>query len=103
MDVVPAEGDVLFGGCGGVWVVAIAGMARSYGVGDAVVEVGFAGGAWEADVDEAFAGGEDDAAVLVVPGVGFVLAHDGELDAVDGQEFVEGEAEGLGDEDVDFY
>ena len=113
LDVVPAEGDVLFGGCGGVWGIAVAGMARSYrgrdvvgavyGVADAVVEVGFAGGAGEADVDEAFAGGEDDAAVLVVPGVGFVLAHDGELHAVDGEQFVKAEAEGLGDEDVDFY
>lgn len=90
LDVVPAEGDVLFG-----VVVAIADMARSYrgivglySVGYAVGEVGFAGGAGEADVDEAFAGGEDDAAVLVVPGVGFVLAHDGELDTVDGEQFV---------------
>ena len=32
LDVVPAEGDVLFGGCGGVWGIAVAGMARSYGL-----------------------------------------------------------------------
>ena len=31
-------------------------------------------------------GGEDDAAVSVVLSVGFVLAHNGELGAVDGQE-----------------
>lgn len=30
LDVVPAEGDALFGGCGGVWGIAVAGMARSY-------------------------------------------------------------------------
>lgn len=74
LDVVPAEGDAAF--CA---------LCAVYAVADAVVEVGFAGGAGEADVDEAFAGGEDDAAVLVVPGVGFVLAHDGELDAVNGE------------------
>ena len=45
-------------------------------------------------------GGEDDAAVGVVPSVGFVLAHDGELDAVDGQELFEGEPEGHGGEDA---
>ncbi len=45
--------------------------------------------------------GEDDAAVAVVPGVGLVVAHDGELDAVHGLELFEGEAEGHGDEDVD--
>ena len=32
----------------------------------------------------------------------FVLAHDGELHAVDGLEFVEGEAEGQGNQHVDF-
>ena len=45
--------------------------------------------AGEADAGEALGGGEDDAAVGVVPGVGLVLAQDGELDAVDGQELVE--------------
>ena len=54
-----------------------------------------------ADAGEAFAVGEDDAAVLVIPGVGLVLAHDGELDAVDGLELFEGEAEFAGDEDVE--
>ncbi len=84
------EGDGLFGVVGG-FGYAVAGMARSYGwvvvcelaiagmaqllrgrdvvgavdgVADAVGEVGFAGGAGEANVDEAFAVGEDDAAVL---------------------------------------
>ena len=45
-------------------------------------------------------GGEDDAAGGVVPGVGLVLAEDRELDAVDDEEFVEGESEGHGGEDV---
>ena len=67
------------------------------GVGD-VLGVGLAG---EADAGEALGGGEDDAAVGVVPGVGFVLAEDGELDAVNGEEFVEGETERHGGEYVD--
>ena len=50
----------------------------------------------EADAGEALAGGEDDAAVLVVPGVAFVLLHHRELHAVDGDQFFEGELEGLG-------
>lgn len=50
-----------------------------------------------------FAGGIGDPDPFGVVFVGeFVLAHDGELDAVDGLKFVEGEAEGEGDEDVDF-
>lgn len=67
---------------------------------DGVAVFGF-GVAGEADAGEAFAVGEDDAAVLVIPGVGLVLAHDGELDAVDGLELFEGEAEFAGDEDVE--
>ena len=47
-------------------------------------------------------GDEDDAAVGVVPSVGLVLAHEGELDAVDGQELVEDQAEDHGGEDIDF-
>lgn len=54
----------------------------------------------EADAGEAFAGGEDDAAALVVVGVGLVLAHDGELDAVDGLQLLQGEAELAGDEHI---
>ena len=68
------------------------------GVAGVVLE-GFAG---EANAGEALGGGEDDAAGGVVVGVGFVLAHDGELDSVEGEEFVEGEAEGDGGEYVDF-
>ena len=71
------------------------------GFGGCVAGVALDGLAGEADAGEALGGGEDDAAVGVVPGVGFVLAHDGELDAVDGQELVEGQAEGHGGEDVD--
>ena len=55
----------------------------------------------EAHAGEALGGGEDDAAVGVVPGVGLVLAHDRELDSVDGEELVKGEAESLGGENVD--
>ena len=57
--------------------------------------------AWEADAREALGGGEDGAAVGVVPGISLVLAQDGELDAVDCEELVEGQVEGLGGEDVD--
>lgn len=97
--VVPAEGD---GGFVAGWLVGVGVGLGVDAVAGAFFEVGFVGVAGEADADESFAGGEDDAAVLVVPGVGFVLAHDGELDAVDGEQFVEGHAEGLGDEHVDF-
>ena len=47
-----------------------------------------------------FGVGEDDAPVDVVPGVFFVALHHGELDAVDELKLFEGEAEGLGDEDI---
>ena len=57
--------------------------------------------AGEAYAGEALGDGEDNAAVGVVVGVGFVLAHDGELDSVDGEELVEGQVERLGGEDVD--
>ena len=92
LDVFPAECDALGGAVGGFDAVV-----------GAVGQVAVAGFARQADADEAFAGGEDDAAGLVVPGVGFVLAHDRELDAVEGEQFFQREAEGLGDEDVDFY
>ena len=49
-----------------------------------VVPAGLAG---QANTDQALAGGEDDAAVGVVPGVGLVLAHDGELDTIEGEQF----------------
>src|SRR5687767_11158307 len=60
-------------------------------------------GAGEADAGEAFAAREDDAPAAVIPGVVLVLAQDGELDAVDGAEFLQREAEGLGDEDINFH
>ena len=67
----------------------------------------FGGGAGalagEADADEAFAVGEDDAAVAVIPGVALVLLHHGELDAVDELQLVEGEAEFLRYQHIDFY
>lgn len=64
-------------------------VADVFPAGEVLFGVAFAG---ETDADEAFADGEDYAAVGVVPGVGFVLAHDGELDAVDVEELFEGEA-----------
>ncbi len=57
--------------------------------------------AGEADAGEALAIGEHDATIHVVPCVTFVLLHHGELHAVDGDQFVEGEAEGLGHQDID--
>ena len=59
--------------------------------------------AGEADAGEAFAACEDDASAAVIPGVVFVLAQNGELDAVDDAEFLQREAEALGDEDIDFH
>ena len=70
---------------------------------DALLQLGRLGLSGQADADEALAGGEDDAAVLVIPGVGFVLAHHRELHAVDGEQLFQGEAQGLGDEDVDLH
>src|SRR5690554_533589 len=96
LDVFPAEGDARF-----LWrafsfwcVYAVEGAFGEF------LLVGFSGQAY---AYQAFAGGEDDAAGLVVVGFGFVLAHDGELDSVDGEQFFQREAKGLGDEDVDFY
>src|SRR5690554_4788089 len=92
LDVFPAEGDVVFFSFWCVYAVE--------GAFGKLLLVGFSGQAY---AYQAFAGGEDDAAGLVVVGFGFVLAHDGELDSVDGEQFFQREAEGLGDEDVDFY
>lgn len=88
LDVFPAEAARLAN--------AVGGDDGAFGV----LAVGLAG---QADADQAFAGGEDDAAGGVVPGVALVLAHDGELHAVDGQQFVQRQAQGLGGEDVDFH
>ena len=66
---------------------------------DSFLFVTFAG---QADAGQPFAGGEDDASVFVIVGFPFVLLHDGELDAVEGDQFVEGEAQGQGGEHVDF-
>lgn len=81
-------------------------------VGDGAVEL-FSGGcaldaafpfpAVKAHTGEAAVVGEDDAAVGVVPGVGLVLLEDGELDAVDGLQLVQGHAQGHGCEHVDLH
>lgn len=92
LDVFPAERDAGFLAVGGV-----------EGVVGAFLEFFFAGLAGQADADQALAGGEDDATALVVVGFRFVLAHNGELHAVNGEQLFQREAEGLGDEDVDFY
>ena len=92
LDVFPAEGDAGFLAVGGV-----------EGVVGAFLEFLFAGLAGQADADQALAGGEDDAAGLVVDRFGFVLAHDRELHPVDGEQLFQGETQGLGDQDVDFY
>ena len=59
--------------------------------------------AGEADATEALAVGEHDAAIPVVPGVAFVLLHHRELHAIDGDQFIEGEAEGLGHQHIDLH
>ena len=57
----------------------------------------------EADTYQALADGEDDAAVHVVPGVPLVLLHDRELHAVDQQQFVQRQPQGLGHQHVDLH
>ena len=36
----------------------------------------------ETDVEKTFKTGEDNAIILVIPGIGFVLAHDRKLDTI---------------------
>src|SRR5690554_476094 len=92
LDLLPAEGD------------AVLGALRGFdGVVGALSQLGGLGLAGQANADEALAGGEDDAAVLVIPGIGLVLAHHRELHAVDGEQLFQGEAEGLGDEDINLH
>ena len=74
----------------------------SLGRADAVAGVARWFLAEEADPDEALGSGEDNAPVAVIPSVSFVLVEHGELHAVDGAQFVEGEAEAHGSEYVDF-
>ena len=90
---------------------ALVGTAGRGVVGDGALD-GLAGmevfdlvplGAGETDAGEPFAAGEDDAAVLVVPGVVFVLAQHRELDAVDGAEFFQGQPQGHGRQHVDLH
>ncbi len=71
-------------------VVAVFGFA--VGGGDAGFGCGASAFAGQADADQAFAVGEDDAPMDVIPGVALVALHDGELHAVDEQQLVEREA-----------
>jgi len=89
--------------------LGVVGDGAFYGAGLEVFDVFPADGfsvcffAGKADAGETFGAGEDYAAFLVVPGVGFVLAHDRELDTVDGFQFFLGEAKGHGGEDIYFH
>lgn len=91
-DVFPAQCNALF-----VAVRGVDAVARAVG------KVAFAGGARQSNAHQPFAGGEDDAAVLVVPSIGFVLAHDGELHAVDGEQFVQRHAQCLRHQHINFH
>ncbi|MCY1303253.1 hypothetical protein D9M70_529490 [compost metagenome] len=59
-------------------------FAAAVGVDQGAVLVLFAGLAWQADADQALAGGEDNTAIGFVPSVALVLAHHRKLHAVDG-------------------
>ena len=72
------------------------------GGGDAGAGGGAAAFARQAYAYQALAVGEDDAAGGVVPGVALVALHDGELHAVDEQQLVQRQAQGLGHQHVDF-
>jgi len=57
----------------------------------------------ESNAGEALACGEHDAGVTVVPGVAFELLHHRELHAVNGYQFFQAEAEGLGYQHINLY
>ena len=91
-------GDGAFGGAGGESVV---GDGACDGAGLHVFDfLPLRSGV--ADTWKTLTGCEDNAAFLVVPGVGFVLTHDGELDAVDGYQFIQRKAESLCYQHIDF-
>ena len=79
-DVLPAEGD--------------ADLVPPVGA-DAVASFALPLLARQPDSDKTSRHGEDDATVTIILGVALVLVEDGKLDAVDGAEFVEREAEEL--------
>ena len=82
-------------------VVAVFGF--TVGGGDAGFGCGAPAFAGQADADQAFAVGENDAPGDVIPGVALVALHDGELHAVDEQQFVEREAQRLRHQHIDFH
>jgi len=53
-------------------------------------------GPGEADSDQSLVAGKDNAAVLVIPGIGFLLPHHQKLDPVNGFEFFQSQPQGLG-------
>lgn len=76
-DIIPADG--LIG-------AVTAGSVRAVDVKDkAVFQVSFTRGTRQANAHQPFAWGKDNATVLIVPGVRFVLAHHRELNTVDGE------------------
>ena len=78
------------------------GPARTVRLDDGAFRVIAASLAWQSNTDKPLAGGKDDATIGVVPSITLVLAHDGKLDTVDGQQLVQGKTKRLGYKDVNF-
>ena len=57
----------------------------------------------KADSGKAFRAGEDDAAILAVPGVRLILAHDWKLYPVNGFQLFKGQTEGHGGEHINLH
>ena len=80
-DIIPTDG--LIG-------AVTAGPLRAVDVKDkAVFQVSFTRGARQANAHQPFAWGKDNATVLIVPGIRFVLAHHRELNAINGKQLFE--------------
>ena len=85
LHVLPAQGQALF---------------PAFRALDAVAGLAPHGLARQAHAGQALGRGEDDTAVAVVPGIGLVLAHDRELDTVDGLQLLQAQAQGPGHQHV---
>ncbi|MNE52669.1 hypothetical protein D3C80_1473510 [compost metagenome] len=68
-----------------VFPAKAAGFLGAIGKTNSAVGIALGGLAWQADADQALAGGEDNTALSVVPGVALILAHHRELHTIDGQ------------------